>query len=116
MRTASALVAGALTLLASLPASAASGHPAAQVAVAPAPELKPFGNLFGQKPAPKKPSIDWNWRPSTDQNAAAKDSVVCGMTVIQADPKVDPKMRVSVPDRRVAFTMRAVQPTICKGP
>ena len=113
MRTAFALVAFQLTLFASQPAAAASG---AQAAVPPAPELKPFGGLFGQKPSPKPPSIDWNWRPSTDQNAAAKDSVVCGMTVIQADPKVDPKMRVSVPDRHVAFTMRGVQPTICKGP
>ena len=116
MRTAFALVAGALTLFASLPAAAAIGEPAAQAGVTPAPELKPFGNLFGPKPSPKPPSIDWNWRPSADQHPAAKASVVCGMTVIQADPKVDPKMRIHVPDRGVVFTMRAVPPTICKAP
>ena len=116
MRAAFALVAGALTLFASMPAAAASGDTAEQAVAAPAPEWKPFVNLFGQKPAPKKPSIDWNWPPSAGQNPAAKPSVVCGMTVIPADPKVDPKMRVIVPDRGVAFTMRVVQPTVCKAP
>ena len=116
MRTAFALVVGALTLFVSMPAAGASGDPTGQATVAPAPEWKPFGNPFGQKPSPKPPSIDWNWRPPVDQSPSAKASVVCGMTLVPADPKVDPKMRVTVPDRGVVFTMKVIQPTICKAP
>lgn len=120
MRTACALVAGALTLFVSMRAAAVSGGPAAQArtlnlepTVAQRPEWKPFINLFGQKPSPKPPSIDWNWRPSADQNPAAKASVVCGMTLLPADPKIDAGIR-HVPDRGVAITMRAVTPPVCK--
>ena len=116
MRPACALVACALTLLVAMPATPASGEPAAQAAVAPTPERKPFGNLFGQKPSPKPPSIDWNGQPSADQNPVAKPTVVCGMVLVPADPKIDPRMRVTAPDNRVTFTMRRVQPTVCKTP
>jgi hypothetical protein len=33
---------------------------------------------------------------------------------VPADPKVDPKMRVAAPQRGVVFTLRTIQPTICK--
>ena len=102
MRTASVLVAGALTLFVAMPAAAQA--------------FKPYTGPSGQKPAPKPPTVDWSWRPPADQPAAASPSVVCGMTMVPADPKVDPRMRVSVPDRGVTFTMRAVRPTICRAP
>jgi hypothetical protein len=38
------------------------------------------------------------------------------MTLVPADPKVDPKMRVELPERGVTFTMRVVPPTVCKAP
>ena len=82
-----------------------------------AQEFKPPANLFGQKtPAPKPPKIDWNWRPPVEQAQApgAMPLVVCGMTLVPADPKVDPKMRVETPERGVAFTMHVVSPTLCK--
>jgi hypothetical protein len=113
MRPANALVAGALTLFVSVPVAAEIGEPAAQAAVAPAQNWKPSVNLFGQKPTPKPPSIDWNRRPSPDQDPAANPTVVCGMVLVPVDPKIDPKMRVKIPDRGVAFTMRTVQPTVC---
>jgi len=102
MRCAVAFVAGALTL-ALAPAVAAQ-------------EFKPPADLFGQKkPAPRAPSIDWSWRPSADAKAPAT-SVVCGMTLVPADPRVDPKMKVATPGRGTAFTMRMVPPTVCKAP
>ena len=101
MRCAVAFVAGALTLAMAPPVAAQ--------------EFKPPANLFGQKkPAPRPPSIDWNWRPSADAKTPAQPTVVCGMTLVPADPKVDPKMRVAVPERGVVFTLRTIQPTICK--
>jgi hypothetical protein len=64
------------------------------------------------KPAPR-PTVDWNWRPAAASASPDKPEVVCGMTVIPADPAVDPKMRVAPSDRGTAFTMRVVPPTIC---
>jgi hypothetical protein len=116
MRQGIALVSCAITLAISMPAAADSGEPAAQAAVAPAQGWTPSVNLFVQKPSPTPPSIDWNRRPSADQDPAAKPTVVCGMVLVPADPKIDPRMRVNVPDRGVTFTMRAVQPTICRTP
>jgi hypothetical protein len=103
MRFAVTFAAGALTLMAAFPAAAQ--------------EFKPTPNLFGQKaPAPKPPKIDWNRRPSAGPDAPATPTIVCGMTMIPADPKIDPKMKVAPPDRGVVFTMRTVQPSICKTP
>lgn len=103
MRCAVALVAGALTL--------------AMAPIGAQAEFKPPPNPFGQrKPAPKAPSIDWNWRPSADAKAPAQPTIICGMTVVPADPRVDPKMRVAAPARGVTFTMRTVPPTICRAP
>jgi hypothetical protein len=73
-------------------------------------------DLFGQKkPAPKPPSVNWNVRPS-DPAAPAKPAVVCGMTVVPADPKVDPKMRVAPTDTRTRYVLTVVEPTVCTGP
>ena len=104
MRRVHVLIAGGLTLL-------AAGLAAAQ-------DFKPSANLFEQKkPSQKPPKIDWNWRPPADKNSTAKPTVVCGMTLVPADPKVDARMmRVPAPDSGVTFTLRSVQPPICKTP
>jgi hypothetical protein len=82
-----------------------------------AQEFKPTANLFGQQktPAPKPPQVDWNWRPPADTAAGSKTTVVCGMTLVAADPKVDPGMRVTVPSSGVTYTLRSVPPEICKA-
>jgi hypothetical protein len=68
--------------------------------------------LFGQqKQAPKPPKVDWNWRPTP---AAQEPAVICGMTVVPADPKADPKIRVAPPANGTTFTMTFVPPTVCK--
>ena len=45
----------------------------------------------------------------------AKATVVCGMTLVPANPKIDPGMRVKALDPRVSYALRSVQPEICKG-
>jgi hypothetical protein len=82
-----------------------------------AQDFKLKADLFGQKtPAPKPPKVDWNWRPSPMQAEAARPAVVCGMTVVPADPKIDPKIRVTPPDTGVRFAMKVVEPTVCTPP
>lgn len=103
MRRMHLLIVAGLALLAAGPAAAQ--------------DFKPPANLFEQKkPSQTPPKIDWNWRPPADKTSAAKPAVVCGMTLVPADPKVDAKMRVPAPDSGVTFTLRSIQPTICKAP
>jgi hypothetical protein len=80
-----------------------------------AQEFKPPANLFAQqkKPVPK-PQVDWNWRPSAGATAAARATVVCGMTLVPADPKMDAGIRVTAPDSHISYTLRSVRPEICK--
>ena len=47
--------------------------------------------------------------------AAPKKKIVCGTTIIEADPFFDQKMKVTPPkDPSVRYTIRAVEPPICK--
>jgi len=48
----------------------------------------------------------------TDAAKRSQPAVRCGMTLIPADPKVDPSMRRAAPDV-AGFPMRTVRPTIC---
>ena len=49
-------------------------------------------------------------------DAITKPSVVCGMLVIPADPKIDPKMAITPKkDANVEHTIRAIQPPVCNG-
>src|SRR6476469_3266205 len=69
-------------------------------------------DLFGQKkPAPKPPQVDWNWRPQAQAAPPPAPSVICGMTVVPADPKIDAKMAVKPQDTRTKYTLRVVEPT-----
>ena len=84
-------------------------------ASAAAQGFKPPSDLFGQQtPAPKPPRVDWNWRPQVEAAQPAKPSVVCGLTVILADPKIDPKMALKPPDNGTKYTLKIVEPTVCK--
>ena len=103
----------ALTLLA-----ATSPAGADQAAVTPqstarlgalrAAQRDPYARLFEVREAVKQV-----------QQGAVKDApkkdVVCGMTIIEADPYFDQKMKVTPPkDPNVRYTIRAVEPPICK--
>lgn len=97
--------------------AAAAGLTLAMALPVGAQDFKPPTKLFDQKkPALKPYVVDWGARPSTDQPVPPKSTVVCGMTLVPADPKVDPKMRKAAPDAGVTFTLRAVPPAICRAP
>jgi hypothetical protein len=100
MRTVVALAVGALAV-------GAAATAAAQELKAP-----PF---FNQTPrSAKPPKVDWNWRPAVEQADTARPSVVCGMTVVPGDPKVDPKMAATPHDTRTKYTLKVAEPTVCK--
>ena len=44
-----------------------------------------------------------------------RSRVLCGTTLLPADPKVDPKIRTSAPKGHGRSTMRIVQPKACQG-
>jgi len=43
-----------------------------------------------------------------------KPTITCGMTVVPADPKVDPKVIAPAPDRGTTHTIRPVPPAVCR--
>jgi hypothetical protein len=49
--------------------------------------------------------------PVPDQKPVPK--IVCGMVVIQADPKVDPKFVIRAPVDTSAYKIRRIQPQVC---
>ena len=103
MRHTVAFAVGALVLAMSLPAAAQ--------------DFKLKADLFGQKkPVPKPPRVDWNLKPLTQAEASARPSVICGMTVVPADPAIDPKIRVAPRTNGVTFAMKVVEPTVCAAP
>ena len=107
MRFERAVFAGVFSLAVAIPAAATAEQAAG---------WKPSISLAAPKPAFKPYVVDWGARPSVDRPAAPKPTVVCGMTLVPADPTFDPQMKVTVPDRGVAYPMRVVPPTVCKAP
>ena len=72
-------------------------------------------NLFEQKKLPpKSPPVDWNARPPTELRRA-ETKVVCGMTVVQADPKIDQTFSVKPPNNGTTYTLKVVEPAVCKS-
>jgi hypothetical protein len=54
--------------------------------------------------------------PHSQAQAAAKPTVVCGMTLIPGDPKVDPGIRRELPEGGPKFSIRSVDPKVCRQP
>ena len=103
MRPTVTCAAGALALAIWLPAAAQT--------------FKLDPDLFGQKKRiPKPPKVDWNVRVVPEQAQAATPSVICGMAVIPADPKIDPRMALKPQDTGTTYTLKVVEPTVCKTP
>ena len=69
-----------------------------------------YGSLFAQPQ--QKPNVNppVNWNPSS---APTKPTVVCGMTLLPANPKGDRSMKRATPDPK-RFPMRTLEPQICK--
>jgi hypothetical protein len=103
-----AIFAGVLSLSIAIPAMAAAAGQAA--------DWRPSISLSAPKPAFKPYMVDWGARASADQKPTPKPAIVCGMTLVPGDPKVDPKMNVTPPDRDVAYAIRVIPPMVCKAP
>ena len=78
--------------------------PSSSGPVRPSP-VNPYRNLFQPRDA----------RPASPSEPA-KAAIVCGMTVIQADPSLDSKMVSPPKGDGVKYTIRAVPPPICTAP
>jgi hypothetical protein len=73
------------------------------------PRANPYAKLFVTEDALKKALAEKTAR------LPAKSRVVCGMTVIEADPSIDPKIAATLPqDDKTRYTIRAVDPPICR--
>ena len=78
----------------------------------PAQAATPYARLFETQEALKKALQE----KSAGLASAPKSKIVCGMTVIEVGPALDPKMAVTPPkDSKTRFTIRAIDPPICKN-
>jgi hypothetical protein len=50
---------------------------------------------------------------SADAGVSARPRIVCGTTLLDADPKVDPRIQLPTVETKGKFSIRAVQPPIC---
>lgn len=108
------------TMIAVLSAVSTSGQ-TASVGGAPSPPKSattparkqeprnPYSRLF-QVPRPVTPS------PAEVQAGPPKQAPIikCGMTLIPADPRIDPDIAHTPHDRTTNFTIRAIEPPVCK--
>ena len=99
-------------------------------ATATTPGIGQFGSLFTSPPPrnlvggrlTRSPPTDLKTSllfksPRLDQSEprrADKPRVVCGMTLLPADPAIDTGIRRSVPTDGEQFTMRKVVPEVCR--
>ena len=74
-------------------------------ALRPQSGSNPYVRLF----APQKTGS----QPAIERQSAAKRKVVCGMTIIPADPKGDPLMVLEPNADSIDHKMRALDPPIC---
>jgi hypothetical protein len=109
-----------LTVIAAFAAAVHIG-PASLAAQQPPPEASPFGNPFAPKNKPSSPRFLFptptpRLNPPAGAPLPQKPEVVCGMTLIPADPNVDPGIRREVPEDGPRFSIRSVEPRICQRP
>jgi len=99
------LLAGAMPVQADQPA--ATPPSSAQLGAIRPPQNNPYSRLFELREALKQAQ-------QQVAQVAPKKKIVCGMTVIEVGPSIDPKMGVTPPkDPNVRYTIRAVEPPIC---
>ena len=67
----------------------------------------PYRNLFKEQSALQK-AVQ-----AAAPKADPKPTVVCGMTIVPADPSIDPKMLVPRKADGVDYTIRVITPAIC---
>ena len=101
---------------------------AAQQANSGSPNANPFENLFVPSSKPPSPPRFLFPTPTPiptptprldhppDVRLAPQPTVVCGLTLIPADPNVDPAIRHEVPEDGSRFLIRSVEPRVCRRP
>jgi hypothetical protein len=70
-----------------------------QLKLDPRPPLRPKAPSLGQPPA---------------QRSAQGSRVVCGMTLIPLDPKIDAAIRHPIPENGPKFTIQTILPPACR--
>jgi hypothetical protein len=79
------------------------------------PKANTFGNLFAPPSKPPSPQRFLFPTPApSGVRLAPKPTVVCGLTLIPADPNVDPAIRHAVPEDGARFAIRSVDPKLCR--
>jgi hypothetical protein len=107
-------------LIAAVIASAALGLPPSAFAAGGAQQRNPFASLFtGQLPgvpAPQSPSgqVAMPQMPLPPSGSTANQTVTCGMTVVQGDSTIDPKMPRRPPANAPKPSIRIVPAPACQ--
>ena len=83
------------------------------------PNENPIGNLFWPPPRDASRRHAFCFRAPTlnqrpELRLAQKPTVVCGLTLIPADPNIDPAIRHDVPEDGPRFSIRSVDPQLCR--
>jgi hypothetical protein len=79
--------------------------------IVPTPKKKPFADIFSTPGVTRRDARIAP--PAIAPVPPANPRVICGMTVWQTDPNVDPKIRLSVPDSGRDFKIRRIRPSAC---
>ena len=104
-------------VVSAIPASAdqAPVNPSANArlgALRQARPANPYKQLFDAREALGRALAD----ASKTATPAPRKKIVCGMTVIEVGPELDPGMAVQAPkDPRVTYTIRAIDPPVCNA-
>jgi len=105
---------GAIVSLVALVSIGAGSSATAQVRLSPAQQIAPPTPAPRAQPQTTEPPSGPFFIVPKQQREAVKPKVVCGMTVIPADPSIDPKFVIRRPDTATTYTIRTVQPAICR--
>jgi len=110
MRTIIAFVVVAIVWLSAISSAGAQGTLIPKSGGAFTPPARQSGQLFTQMNKARE-ELQRRLQPRA---SVGPPTIVCGMTVIPADPTVDPKSIKKVPeDKKYRFTMRSVPSGIC---
>jgi hypothetical protein len=111
-----------LVVLAGAAAGSVSAMATGDVQAAPAANVathspattrsNPYATLFQPRTTPS-PRFDTRTPPG-GTTARQGPRMVCGMTIITADPGIDPGISAPAPPTTTRFTIRAVEPPICR--
>ena len=103
------------TSLGATSAAQSSGSPTSLVKTAATskwtPDKKnPYSNLF----TTARQLASQAARVPPAAGVAGKPEIKCGMTMIPADPNIDPKIAISRLPDGTRFTIRAIEPSVCR--